>query len=189
MKRAIVANTNLTETDSIKLTLSLNNFSVVGESSNGMSALKQIRLTNPDIAILDDKLPVLDGMQVAKILNEENLAPTILLISSNNLDLIERAKNLVTSFLVRPYQNEQLYATIKNTIAFQERFNKLQTKVDKLQENLENRKIIEKAKGVLMQKKGFSENNAYKAMQQLAMKKRISLRELAEYIIKAYEKK
>ncbi len=186
MKRIVIACSKPTEQERLRAMLMRNGYTVVAEASNGMAALKSIRVTSPDIVLLEDRLPVVDGMQVAKILTEENLAPTIIIVSKENLDFIERAKDVATAFILRPYMEEQLYAAIETAIASHQRLSQLQQQINELQDSLKARKMIEQAKGLLMTKKGFSEAQSYKAIQQLAMKRRTSMKTVAEAILNTY---
>ncbi|AEG59064.1 ANTAR domain-containing response regulator [Desulforamulus ruminis] len=187
MKRVVLASGDKSELGNIKPMLIRSGYNVVAEAANGMAALKAIRTTSPDVVLLDDRLPVLDGMQVAKIVTEENLAPAVLMVSKGNKALVERARDVTAAFLMRPYLEDQVYAAVEAAASSYKRLAQLQQQLNELQESLNSRKIVERAKGVLMKQKGFTEEQSYKAIQQTAMKKRTTMKSVAEAILTAYE--
>ncbi len=187
MRRVVLASGDENELEYLKPMLIRNGYNVVAEATNGMAALKAIRTTSPEVVLLDDRLPVLDGMQVAKILTEENLAPVVLIVSKGNKGLVERARDVTAAFLMRPYLEDQVYAAVEAAVSSYKRFSQLQQQLNELQETLNSRKTVERAKGVLMKHKGFSEDQAYKAIQQTAMKRRSTMKSVAEAILTAYE--
>ncbi|CCO08043.1 ANTAR domain protein [Desulforamulus hydrothermalis Lam5 = DSM 18033] len=186
-KRIIIASGNKKELEQLRYMLPRLGYRVVGEAAGGMDALKVARATAPDAVLLDDRLPVLDGMQVAKILTEENLAPAVLMVSQGNKGLVERAREVAAAFLMRPYLEDQLYAAVEAAVATHQKYTQLQQQLHKLQATLQARKIVERAKGILMKQKGFSEEQAFKVIQQTAMKKRTTMKAVAEAIITGYE--
>lgn len=186
-RRIVLASGDQRELDQLKQTIIRYGYRSVAEALNGMAALKAIRTTNPDVVLLDDRLPVLDGMQVAKILTEENLAPAVLMVSQGNKALVERARDVTAAFLLRPYMDDQVYAAVEVAVSSYKRYSQLQQQFNELQETLNNRKLVEKAKGILMRYKGMSEDQAYKAIQNTAMKKRTTMKSVAESIITAQE--
>ncbi|SHF20681.1 ANTAR domain-containing response regulator [Desulforamulus putei] len=186
-RRIVMASGDKNELEQLRQMLPRIGYRVVGEAGNGMNALKAVRTTSPEVVLLDDRLPVLDGMQVAKILTEENLAPAVLMVSQGNKALVERAREVTSAFLMRPYLEDQVYAAVEAAVSSYKRYTQLQQQLNKLQETLKARKIVERAKGILMKQKGFSEEQAFKAIQQTAMKKRTTMKSVAEAIITAYE--
>lgn len=186
-RRIVIASGDKNELEQLRQILPRLGYRVVGEAGSGMNALKAVRTTSPEVVLLDDRLPVLDGMQVAKILTEENLAPAVLMVSQGNKALVERAREVASAFLMRPYLEDQVYAAVEAAAASYKRYTQLQQQLNELQETLKSRKIVERAKGLLMKRKGFSEEQAFKAIQQTAMKKRTTMKSVAEAIITAYE--
>lgn len=187
-RRIVMACGDNTELHQLKQMLKRLGYRVIAEATSGMDALKAVRSTSPEVVLLDDYLPVLDGMQVAKIICEENLAPVVLLVSQGNKGLVERARDVSAAFLMRPYLEDQVYAAIEAAVSSYQRFSQLQQQLNELQETLKTRKILEQAKGLLIKQKGFSEEQAYKAIQHTAMKKRTSIKSVAEAVINTYGK-
>ncbi len=186
-RRIVIASGDNNELTQLRQIITRQGYRVVAEATSGMNALKAVRSTTPEVVLLDDRLPVLDGMQVAKILTEEHLAPAILMISQGNKGLVERARDVTAAFLMRPYLDDHLYAAIESAAASHRRIVQLHEQLNELQETIKSRKIIERAKGILIKQRGFSEEQAYKMIQQTAMKKRTSMKAVAEAIITNYD--
>ncbi|ABO51368.1 transcriptional regulator, Fis family [Desulforamulus reducens MI-1] len=186
-RRLVIASGDKAELSQLRQMLTRLGYPVVAEATSGMNALKAIRSTMPEVVLLDDYLPALDGMQVAKIITEENLAPVVLMVSQGNKALVERARDVISAFLMRPYLEDQVYAAVEAAASSHKRFLQLQQQLNELQNTLKARKVVEKAKGILMKQRGFTEEQAHKAIQQAAMKKRTNIKAVAEAIITANE--
>jgi len=170
----------------IKNILSKEGYVVVGEGDDSASALRGIRAVSPDLVILDVDLPPAGGMELAKILAEDRVAPIVLLSSTWQRDLVAKAREgWVFSFVVKPINEGHLLAALESAMTSYHRMAALETEMAKLKETLETRKIIERAKGLLMDVQGLSESQAYRRMQQQSMDKSISMRAVAEAIILA----
>ncbi|RYD03298.1 hypothetical protein N752_20930 [Desulforamulus aquiferis] len=159
-RRIVLASGDQRELEQLKHVGLRYGYRTVAEALNGMAALKAVRTTMPDVVLLDDRLPVLDGMQVAKILTEENIAPAVLIVSQGNNSLVERAKDVTSAFLLRPYMDDQVYAAVEVAVSAHKRYSQLQQQLSELQETLKSRKLVEKAKGILMKQRGMSEEIA-----------------------------
>lgn len=163
---------------------------IVGEAADGQQAVKLARELRPDFIIMDVKMPIMDGLEAAAIIGEENIAPVLLLTAYSQKDIVEKAtKAGVIAYLVKPVREEQLFPAME--IAFS-RFAQLQQinqELLDLKDSLETRKLVDRAKGILMTANKISEQDAYRKMQQYSMAKRITLKALAESIIKAAEKR
>ena len=139
---------------------------------------------------MDVKMPVMDGISAAKIISEEEIAPVLLLTAFSQEDIVDKASEAgVIGYLVKPIREEQLFPAIKVAVQRFRDYKSLGLELEKLQESLESRKLLDRAKGILMTAHGLTEQEAYRRMQQFSMNKRISLKELAEKIIAAAEKK
>jgi AmiR/NasT family two-component response regulator len=161
--------------------------SVVGEASDGAQAVEKARTLKPDLAILDVKMPTTDGIEAARILHEERLAPVILLTAYSDRELIQRAKQAgVYGYIVKPFKQADLTPAIEVALARYQEARELEQQVDDLKETLETRKIIERAKGILMDTYGLREQEAYRRIQVQSMNTRKSMREIAEAIIIAH---
>lgn len=161
---------------------------VLAEAQDGVSALKLIRNYEPELVILGAALPGMDGLEVAGIMAQEIIAPVIMVSSFYSQEMIERAKDaMVMAFLVKPLEETNIINAIKIARVNYEKVKELQLEVSKLTDALENRKTLEKAKGLLMTKQGITEEEAFKKIQKQSMEKRKSMKEIAESIIIAYE--
>lgn len=163
---------------------------IVGEAADGQQAVKLARELKPDFIIMDVKMPIMDGLAAAEIIGEENIAPVLLLTAYSQQDIVDKASKAgVSAYLVKPVREEQLFPAME--IAFS-RFNELQQlshELLDLKDSLETRKLVDRAKGILMTAHKISEQEAYRKMQQYSMAKRMSLKALAESIISAAEKR
>lgn len=161
-------------------------YEVVAEAGDGQAALDAARDTRPDICILDVKMPVMDGIEAVKIITEEDIAPTILLTAYSDQELVGRAKEAgVFAYLVKPFKPSDLPPAIEIARSRFEQHIQLNKEVGTLQERLETRKLVDRAKGILMDQHGLSETDAYRRMQTQSMNLRKSMREVAEAIILA----
>jgi len=162
--------------------------SIVGEAADGQKALELTRSLRPDVVIMDIKMPVMDGLNAAKRISEEKIAPVVLLTAYSQKDLIERAKDAgVFGYLVKPFQESDLLPAIEIALSRYLELHDLESTVGNLEEKLETRKIIDRAKGVLMDKNHLSETEAFRTIQQKSMNSRRSMKEIAEAIIIANE--
>jgi response regulator NasT len=161
-------------------------YEVVAEAGNGKEAVDLARLHNPDVCILDVKMPVMDGIEAVDIITEESIAPTILLTAYSDKELINRAQAAgVFAYLVKPFKPSDLAPTIEVARARFEQIVLLAKEVSSLTERLDARKAIDKAKGILMQSQGINEAEAYRRIQIQSMNLRKSMREVAEAIVVA----
>lgn len=161
---------------------------VVGEAADGQKALELTRSLKPDVVIMDIKMPVMDGLDAAKIISEEKIAPVVLLTAYSQKDLIERAKDAgVFAYLVKPFQESDLMPAIEIAISRYLEMHDLESAVGDLEEKLETRKVVDRAKGILMDKYKMSEADAFRRIQQQSMNQRRSMKEIADAIIIAHE--
>jgi len=164
----------------------LNNlgYLVVGEANDGRSAVNMARELRPDLVVMDIKMPDMDGIEAAKLLTEEKIAPVLLLTAYSQEDLIERASDAgVVGYLVKPFRESNLAPAIEVTLARFEEFQAVQKEVDDLTEALETRKLVDRAKGILMDSQGLSEHEAFRRIQKMSMNTRRPMKEIAEAII------
>ena len=161
---------------------------VAGEAADGQKALELTRSLKPDVVIMDIKMPVMDGLDAAKIIAEEKIAPVVLLTAYSQKDLIERAKEAgVFGYLVKPFQESDLMPAMEIAISRYLEMHELESTVGDLEGKLETRKIVDRAKGILMEKLSMSEADAFRRIQQQSMNQRRSMKEIAEAIIIAHE--
>ena len=161
-------------------------YEVVAEGGDGQQALTMARDTKPDICILDVKMPHMDGIEVVKVLTEENISPAILLTAYSDQELVSRAKDAgVFAYLVKPFKPSDLPPAIEIARSRYEQNVRLSAEVGSLSERLEARKLVDRAKGILMDQHDLTESEAYRRIQQQSMNLRKTMREVAEAIILA----
>ena len=165
-------------------TLREEGYDVVGETGHGDQALEMIRELKPDLAILDVKMPGMDGLEVARHVGDERICGVLVLTAFSQREIIEQARDAgALAYLVKPYQKSDLIPAIEVAIG---RFRELQAltgHVDALGEQLEARKAIDKAKGRLIDEFGMKEQDAFSFIQRTAMKDRTRMRDVAERIL------
>jgi len=162
-------------------------YEVIAEAGDGVSAVESARTLKPDVAVLDIKMPRMDGIDAANILNSEKIAPVVLLTAYSDMDLINRAKEAgVFAYLVKPFRESDLRPAIEVAISRYKEFLALEEQVSELEDKLETRKLIERAKGILMDQYGLKEQEAFRRIQVQSMNTRKSMKEIAEAIIIAH---
>lgn len=162
-------------------------YDVVAEAGDGAQAVELARQFKPDVAILDVKMPEMDGIEAARVLDEEHLAPAVLLTAYSDPGLISRAKDSgVYGYLVKPFKQADLSPAIEIALSRYREALELDREVIDLKETLETRKLIERAKGVLMDAYSLKEQEAYRRIQVQSMNTRKTMREIAEAIIIAH---
>jgi AmiR/NasT family two-component response regulator len=146
------------------------------------------RELRPDLVVMDIKMPDMDGIEAARMLTEERIAPVLLLTAYSQQDLIERAREAgVVGYLVKPFRESNLAPAIQITLARFEEFRALQNEVEDLKEALETRKVVDRAKGILMDTQGLTEHEAFRRIQRMSMNTRRPMKEIAEAILLAHE--
>jgi two-component system, response regulator PdtaR len=161
---------------------------VVGEVADGRSAVNQARELRPDVVVMDIKMPDMDGIEAAQVLTEERIAPVVLLSAYSQRDLVDRAREAgVVAYLVKPYREEELTPAIEVALARFAEFKDLQKQVADLQLALETRKLVDRAKGILMDKQGLAEAEAFRKIQKMSMDNRKPMKDVAEAIILAHQ--
>ena len=157
---------------------------VVGQVGDGQSALDLARELRPDLVILDIKMPELDGVSAAGVLTEERIAPVLLLTAYSDREFVDGARDAgVMGYIVKPFGEAQLVPAIEVALARFQEFQSLQKELGDTKEALLTRKVVERAKGVLMDASGLSEADAFRRIQKLSMNSRKSMREVAEAIL------
>ena len=168
----------------LKETLVGLSYLVVGEAGDGVSVVNLARELRPDLVIMDIKMPKLDGIQAAKVLTEDKIAPVLLLTAYSDRELVDRAREAgVVNYIVKPFRDAELLPAIEIAMARYAEFQEIDKKVGDLQETLETRKLVERAKGVLMDTQGLKEQEAFRKIQQLSMNTRKTMREIAQAIL------
>ena len=163
---------------------------VVGEAANGVKAVELTRKYRPDLVIMDIKMPEMDGITAAKIITNEKIAPVLLLTAFSQKEIVDKAKDSgVLAYLVKPVKEVNLFPAIEIAISRFREFAELERELEDVKDSLETRKLLDRAKGILMATHQLGENEAYRRIQQYSMAKRKSIREVAEAIIDAADKR
>jgi response regulator NasT len=157
-------------------------YEVVAEASDGAQAIELAQLHKPDLAILDVKMPVLDGISAAEKIIA--IAPVLMLTAFSQRELVERARDAgVMAYVVKPFSIGDLVPAIEIAISRHLQMRSLADEVADLHERLETRKIIDRAKGILMQALNLSEPEAFSWIQRAAMDRRMTMKEVAQAVI------
>ncbi len=172
----------------LKETLQRMGHEVLAEAGDGRTAVELVRRHRPDLVILDVKMPGLDGIDAAKEIAKERLAPVLLLTAYSQQDLVRRAMDAgVFAYVVKPFQESDLLPAMSVAIARFREFDAIAQQAESLAAALETRKLVDRAKGILMDRYGLKEHEAFRRIQQQSMNTRRSMREIAEAIIIASE--
>lgn len=162
---------------------------VVAEAKNGDDAIKFVRELKPDFVIMDVKMPGSDGINASKVIVDEQLAPVLLLTAYSQNDIVSKANDAgVLAYLVKPVREEQLFPAMEIAYSRFKDIRALGLELESLKSSLATRKLLDRAKGILMDAHGFTEAEAYRKMQQYSMNQRITIKELAEAIISSANK-
>ena len=168
----------------LKETLEEEGYEVVGETGRGDTAVELVRDLRPDLAILDIKMPGMDGLEAARIVNEEKICGVLVLTAFSQREVVEQARDAgALAYLVKPFQKSDLIPAIEVAIG---RFRELQAlsgEVDALGEQLEARKAIDRAKGYLMDHHGLKEQEAFTFIQRTAMSERCRMKDVADRVL------
>lgn len=153
-------------------------------AADGREAVNAARTSRPDLALLDIRMPQMDGLEVARTFNQRQPMPIIFLTAYSEQDLIAEAAELkVQNYLIKPVDERDLVAAIPLALARFRDTQASQTKIDELEETITTRKLVDRAKGILMQA-GSTEDEAYHTLQRRARDERISMRQVAEDVLR-----
>jgi AmiR/NasT family two-component response regulator len=159
-------------------------YDVIGEAADGEQAVALATDLNPDLVICDVKMPKMDGIAAAAQIADKRIAPVVILTAFSQRDLIERARDAgAMAYLVKPFQKRDLLPAIEMATSRFLEIRALELEVTDLRERLEARKLIERAKGLLMSKHAMSEPEAFRWIQRAAMDNRTSMRSVAELVL------
>ena len=161
----------------------------VGQASNGEEAVSLAESLQPDLIIMDVKMPVMDGLQAAETIGEKRICPVIMLTAFSQKELVERARDAgVMAYIVKPFTVSDVTPAIEVATSRWAELKALESEVADLGERLETRKAVEKAKGVLMKKLKISEAEAFRWIQKTAMDRRLGMREVADAVVAGMDK-
>lgn len=168
----------------LRETLEEEGYEVVGEAGDGESAVRLAKELRPDLVILDIKMPGVDGLAAAERISEDRSAPVLILTAFSQKDLVDRAARAkAMGYLVKPFQKSDVVPAMEMALARHEELRALEEEVQDLDERLEARKAIDRAKGLLMDRYAMKEADAFRFMQKAAMDKRLKMAEVANLVI------
>lgn len=168
----------------LRETLEEEGYEVVGETGRGDKAVDLVRELRPDLAILDIKMPHMDGLEAARIISGERICGVLMLTAFSQREVVEDARDAgALAYLVKPYQKSDLIPAIEVAIGRFRELQQLSGEVDALGEQLEARKVIDRAKGILIDKFGMKEGDAFTFIQRTAMSERSRMRDVADRIL------
>jgi two-component system, response regulator PdtaR len=163
-------------------------YEVVAEAADGRQAVDLARKLKPDLVVMDIRMPEVDGIQAAGILTSERIAPVVLLTAFSDNQLVEQAREAgVVGYVVKPFREAELMPVIELSFARFEEFRALEKEIGNLNEALESRKVVERAKGVLMESYQLRESEAFHRIRKASMDSRKSMKEVAEAILLTHQ--
>lgn len=183
--RVVIADDEPITRMDIKEILESAGYDVVDEAADGFDAVEVCKKHHPDLVLMDVKMPLLNGLSAAQIVMDEELADTVIVLTAySESGFIEEAKSVgVAGYLVKPIDEKSLVPSIELAVARSKDLKKLRRDMEKVSERLENRSIIEKAKGLVMEEQKCSEQAAYDYIRKISLEKKLSMRRVAELIL------
>ncbi|KHK98362.1 transcriptional regulator [Microbacterium mangrovi] len=161
-----------------------NGFDVVGEAGDGETAVQLATELRPDLVIMDVKMPQLDGISAAEKLSKNHIAPVVLLTAFSQKELVERASEAgALAYVVKPFTPNDLLPAIEIALARYDQIVTLEAEVADMVERFETRKLVDRAKGLLNEKMGLSEPEAFRWIQKASMDRRLTMQDVAKAII------
>ena len=168
----------------LKETLAEEGYDVVGEAGDGAEAITLVEKLRPDVAILDIKMPGTDGLTAARSIIDQRLAAVVILTAFSQRDLIEQARDAgALAYVVKPFHRNELVPAIELARARFGELSEATDRVESLEQQLETRKLVDRAKGLLMDNHGLTEQEAFRFVQKSAMGNRSTMRDVAERVI------
>ena len=159
-------------------------YTVAGEAGDGEQALELARRLHPDLVIMDIKMPKVDGITAATSIVEERIAPVVMLTAFSQRELIEQARDAgAMAYLVKPFQRRELVPAIELAVSRFAEKRALEDEVATLSERLETRKVVDRAKGLLMTRQQMTEPEAFRWIQRTAMDRRTTMKAVAEAVV------
>lgn len=185
--KIVVADDDAITRMDIRECLSYSGYDVVGEAGDGIDAVELCSNLKPDIVLIDVKMPVMDGLTAARLIHESHENIGIVMVTAyNDKQFVSKAADYgVVGYIVKPIDENSLIPTIEIALRRVKELTRLKKELEKQNVKLEERKLVEKAKGIIIRNNGISENDAYKYLRTISMNKRISMSEVAKAIIES----
>lgn len=159
-------------------------FDVVGEAGDGEAAVALATELRPDLVVMDVKMPLLDGISAAERLTKNHIAPVVLLTAFSQKELVERATEAgALAYVVKPFTPNDLLPAIEIALARHAQIIALESEVSDLVERFETRKLVDRAKGLLNDKMGLTEPEAFRWIQKASMDRRLTMHDVAKTIV------
>ncbi len=183
-RRVVIAEDEALIRLDLKEMLQEDGYEVVGEAGDGEAAVRLAGELKPDLVILDVKMPVLDGISAAERISADRIAPVVILTAFSQRELVQRATDAgAMAYLVKPFSKTDLAPAIEMAVSRYTELRALEAEVAGLQERLETRKVVDRAKGLLQQAHGWSEPEAFRWIQKTSMDRRLTMRAVAEAVV------
>lgn len=179
-----VAMQNEQAAEKIKYALQRNGYAIGDMCASGNEALRKVRTSPPDILLVNFEMPDVTGLEVATIIGDENLCSVILFITNTQSDFcVSIVEDYDITLFLKPINRIALLSTIDTVLQNRRRMGRMERELNQLKQGLEDRKAIERAKGILMKRKCISEGEAYRRIQKMSMDSRVAMRDIALKIV------
>ncbi|WP_374701013.1 MULTISPECIES: ANTAR domain-containing response regulator [Brevibacterium] len=160
-------------------------YDVVGEAADGESAIRLAEELRPDLVVMDIKMPILDGISAAERIAKARIAPVVLLTAFSQKELVERARDAgAMAYVVKPFTAADLIPALEIALSRHAEISSLESEISDLTERFETRKVVERAKSLLQTSMGLSEPEAFRWIQKTSMDRRLTMREVADTVLK-----
>ncbi|MBD8020016.1 MULTISPECIES: ANTAR domain-containing response regulator [Brevibacterium] len=159
-------------------------YDVVGEAADGESAIRLAEELRPDLVVMDIKMPVLDGISAAERIAKARIAPVVLLTAFSQKELVERARDAgAMAYVVKPFTSNDLVPALEIALSRHAEIAALESEIADMTDRFETRKLVERAKSLLISSMGLSEPEAFRWIQKTSMDRRLTMREVAETVL------
>ena len=188
--RIVIANHEAAIRLNVRTMLTEAGHKVVAEATDGDKAVEETRAHKPDLVILDVGMPGLSSLEVTRQISKEKIAPVLMLMAFNQMETALRHKTPgVLEYIVKPVEEKNLFPAMEIAVSHWQEIQSLYKELESLKKSLETRKVLDRAKGILMEVNNFTERESYRRIQRYAMMKQMSIKEVAEAILSSAKKR